>query len=303
MAIDAPTTSTRAMELVNAIAVSPQFASDGVCFAARSSGLYRSADGGRSWELAYASLALPEPLSTTAVAISPAFANDGTVLAGVNGGVLCSADGGATWQRATLPAPPPLVTAVALSPAFATDRLAFAATLEDGVLRSEDGGWNWHSWNFGLLDQSVLCLALSPRFVDDRTLLAGTGTGLFLSINGGRSWRELPLPADCPAVLSIAFTAEAIFVGTESDGAFRSDEGGASWQPFGAGLPTGAVNGIMLGPEPTAAPEALLIDDTLFASGDGGRTWAERGPGGITAVVAAGDSLLAGLAGGEVIRV
>jgi photosystem II stability/assembly factor-like uncharacterized protein len=302
MTVAAPTPAAPPTEIVNTIAVSPQLASDGVAFAARSSGLYRSADGGRSWRPAYASLSLSEPLTTTAVALSPAFAADGLVLAGANGGVLRSADRGATWERATMPAPPPLVTALALSPAFAADGVAFAATLEDGVLRSEDRGRSWHGWNFGLLDQSALCLALSPDFADDRTLLAGTGSGLFQSLNGGRSWRELPLPADCPAVLSVAFTADAILVGTEEHGAFRSEDGGDTWRPLGAELPAGAVNAIVTADSLTAPDLLLLVDDTLVASIDGGATWAERGPAGISAVAAAGTTLLLGLAGGEVMQ-
>jgi photosystem II stability/assembly factor-like uncharacterized protein len=300
MTIEAPAPAEAPTEIVNGIVASPQFATDGVCFAARSSGLYRSADGGRSWRPAYESLALPEPLTTTAVAVSPAFAADRVVLAGGNGGVLRSADGGATWERATTPTPPPLVTALALSPAFATRAVALAATLEDGVLRSEDGGRSWHSWNFGLLDWSVLCLALSPGFAADETVLAGTGSGLFRSTNGGRSWRELPLPAASPAVLSVAFAPGAILAGTEEHGAFISQDGGASWRAL-AGLPAGAVNAILPAMSSPTAPELLLlVDDTLLSSADGGATWAEQGPGGVTAVVATEAGLLVGLAGGEV---
>lgn len=69
-------------EIVYALAVSPDFAVDRVCFAARSSGLYRSEDAGRTWCAAYDSLALPVPLATSAVAVSPGFASDGTVFAG-----------------------------------------------------------------------------------------------------------------------------------------------------------------------------------------------------------------------------
>ena len=37
-------------DLVYALAASPNFDQDGVCFAARRSGLYRSEDGGRTWQ-------------------------------------------------------------------------------------------------------------------------------------------------------------------------------------------------------------------------------------------------------------
>jgi hypothetical protein len=44
----------------------------------------------------------------------------------------------------------------------------------------------------------------------------------------------------------------------------------------------------------------ILVDDRLLGSADGGATWAERGGAGVTAVVAAGATLLVGLAGGAV---
>ncbi len=99
-----------------ALAASPAFARDGLCFAARQSGLYRSEDGGRTWRFALDALGLDAPLMTTAVALSPAFAGDGRVFAGAHGGVLRSSDRGATWRVALFPEPPPLVSALALSP-------------------------------------------------------------------------------------------------------------------------------------------------------------------------------------------
>ena len=87
---------------IYALAASPSFADDGLCFAAHGSGLLRSTDGGQSWHDAYGSLTLQAPLTTTCVAFSPDFANDHTVFAGAPGGVLRSTDGGETWTVAAL---------------------------------------------------------------------------------------------------------------------------------------------------------------------------------------------------------
>ena len=97
-------------DLVYALAVAPDFDRDGVGFAARGSGLYRSGDGGATWTPAYGSLQLGDALATLAVAVSPAFAADHTVWAGVQGAVLRSGDGGHAWEVIFLPTPPPLVT-------------------------------------------------------------------------------------------------------------------------------------------------------------------------------------------------
>lgn len=227
MTIAEPMTFMNTMEndqqdIVNALAASPQFAQDGVCFSARNSGLYRSEDGGYTWRTALDSLNLEAPLAVSAVAVSPNFAADRTVFAGAHGGVLSSCDGGETWQVVMLPEPPPLVTSLALSPNYAADGILFAGTLEDGMFRSADRGQTWAAWNFGLLDPNVLVVAIAPDFADTATLYAGTSSGLFRSTNGGHSWRDVELPAEYPAVLALAAGAGgALFVGTEEDGLYE----------------------------------------------------------------------------------
>ncbi|MFQ6102614.1 MAG: WD40/YVTN/BNR-like repeat-containing protein [Anaerolineae bacterium] len=161
-----------------ALVASPGFAQDGVCFAARGSGLYRSDDGGHTWHFAYDALDLEAPLATVAVAVSPDFASDQSVFAGTPGGVLRSFDGGQSWHITVLPSPPPVVSALVISPNYAHDGTLLAATLEDGVFRSADRGRRWEAWNFGLLDLIILCIAISPGFAHDETIFVGTESGL-----------------------------------------------------------------------------------------------------------------------------
>ncbi len=268
-------------DAVYSLAASPAFADDGICFAARPSGLYRSTDGGQSWQPAYASLNLEAPLATTAVILSPGFAGDSHVFAGVPGGILRSMDGGQTWQVATLPSPPPLVSSLVISPDFERDGVILAATVEDGVFRSADRGSRWSAWNFGLLDLKVLTLAISPDFAADETLFAGTDSGLFRSTNGGRAWREVDLPVGFTPVLSLAFSPHyagdgLLFAGTEDYGLFSSADRGRSWTRLAETTLTGNVNGIFLSPDFPTRPDVLvLLGNGLFVSRDGGQTWQE----------------------------
>ena len=152
-------------------------ASDGgCCFAACSHGLYRSLDGGETWN---ALQPLDEALAITAAALSPCYAQDRSVFAAVMGGILRSSDGGETWFTAGFPAPPPLFTAIAVSPDFERDGVLLACTMEDGIFSSSDRGVHWQPWNFGLFDLHVLCLAFSPDWRDDETVVAGTESGLY----------------------------------------------------------------------------------------------------------------------------
>ena len=250
-----------------------------VCFAARLSGLYRSANSGRTWENAFASLNLVEPLAALSVACAPNYEHDPSVFAGLNGGILFSVDGGATWSPSRVPTPPPAVSTLVCSPNFAEDGIIFAATLEDGVLYSSDRGRRWVSWNFGLLDLNTFCLAVSPNFASDETLFVGTQSGIFRSTNGGRAWREVTLPIGFEAVLSLAISPHfahdaTLFAGTENHGLLQSTDGGQTWNRLGKSRFKNPVNAIVLAPDYSKYPALLVLHGGSFLfSADNGKTW------------------------------
>ena len=50
------TEGAQGQDIIYSLAASPNYAQDGICFSARASGLYRSADGGHTWQYAYGSV-------------------------------------------------------------------------------------------------------------------------------------------------------------------------------------------------------------------------------------------------------
>lgn len=287
-------------------------------FAARNSGLYRSDDGGRNWQMAYQSLDISEPLPTLTVAISPDFEHDPRLFVGLSGGIFRSLNGGQAWENIPLPPPPPVISALDLSPNFEQDGIVFAATMEDGVLFSSDRGHRFGTWNFGLLDLNILCLAISPNFARDETVFVGAQSGVFRSTNGGRAWREVDLPVGYEAVLSLALSPDfardgILLAGTETQGLLLSTDAGESWQCVGTDVFTESVNAILLAPDFSARPEILALHaGTLFHSTDRSETWAPwresiLADEEVTAVLApqgfdAGALVLVGLANGNVLR-
>ena len=312
------TEATQLQDITYSLSASPNFSENGVCFAARGSGLYRSDDGGDTWHSAYGALNLEAPLTTLAVVVSPDFMSDQGVYAGAPGGILRSSDGGQNWSTAMLPPPPPIVSSLVISPNFSQDGVLLAGTNEDGVFRSADRGRHWSAWNFGLLDLNVLCLVISPDFAHDETLFAGTETGVFRSTNGGRAWREIDFPTEYAPVLSLALSADlandgVLLAGTESYGLLRSGDEGHTWSRLGQEIITDNVNAIILGPEYTDRPEILVaLSDRLLVSRDGGTSWSDWREGltfeqGVASVVApqglgSKASLLLGLVDGGVLR-
>ena len=267
------------MDTVYALAVSPEFPQDGMCFAAGESGLYRSDDGGSTWKSAFESLQFEDNPPTPAVAISPDFAKDKTVFAGVSGAVMRSTDRGYKWKVSVLPEPPPHVTSLVVSPGFSDDGIVIAATLEDGIFHSADRGRHWTGWNFGLLDLRTLCLAISSDFVTDETIYVGTETGIFKSTNGGRAWREVLFPTEYAPVLSLSLSPHfsddgILFAGTESYGLFYSHDGGQSWKRIGKKRIADSVNAIVLSPQYADNPDVLVaLSKELLISRDGGDSW------------------------------
>jgi photosystem II stability/assembly factor-like uncharacterized protein len=306
-------------ETVYALAASPNFAEDGVCFAARQSGLYRSDDGGRTLRSQFEVLGLETWLPATSVALSPGFPSDDGVFVGVPGGILRSSGGGKNWSTAIFPPPPPFISALAVSPNYVNDGIVFAGTMEDGMFRSGDRGAHWDAWNFGLLDLNVLCLAVSPDLAHDETVYVGTDSGIFRSTNGGRAWRETGFPAEAAPVLSLAVSPAfardgVLFAGTESSGLFYSNDRGQSWKRVAKRNIPRTVNAILLSPRFPQKPDILALTDiALLISHDAGRSWSKRKTStelkaGITSVAVPSGfgqraRLLVGLADGRVLRV
>ena len=257
-------------DTVFSLAASPDFAVDGICFAAGASGLYRSRDGGQSWE----SLDIGARLAVTGLAVSPDYGHDRSLFAAVQGGILRSSDGGDTWFAARFAAPPPLFSALRVSPNFEVDGVLLAGTMEDGIFASSDRGANWQAWNFGLFDLNVLCIALSPGLAEDETVLAGAETGLYRSANGGRAWRITDFPTDKAPVLCLAFIddgAAKILAGTENHGLWASGDQGRNWIRLAEKSMPATVNDIQIrrGDRRIFA----LVDDGLLTSADDGQTW------------------------------
>jgi photosystem II stability/assembly factor-like uncharacterized protein len=186
-------------------------ATDGTCFLAKTSGLYRSTDGAQTWHDALETLNLPEPVAVTAVDIAP---NQQTVFASVAGAILRSEDKGLHWHMAALPLPAPIISALAVSPNFVNDNTVFAASLDDGVFVSQDCGKSWMDWNFGLIGFEVNALAVSPDYEHNATLFAGTELGVFRSTNGGRSWEIVCLFPDPVNALALSNQGNCLWVGT-----------------------------------------------------------------------------------------
>ena len=266
---------------------------DGIIFVASPGGVYRSQDGGATWEVLTKGLGPLFPAA--ALAVSPNFGYDRTLFLGGDyrqPQVFVSHDGGQSWQQASQGLPPTSSGLVALvcSPHFVDDRTIYAWVQYEGLYRSPDGGLSWMQV-FAAPDWFLQLLAVAP----DGTLFAGTlYGGLYRSADQGLNWQSLAegLPSEARGATWVKAIAPSpqfpsdgtLFVGLDQ-GLYRSTDGGASWQPAWEGIPADADGTppsiLALALSPNLERDRILIAATvehgLYKSSDGGAYWVAIG--------------------------
>jgi photosystem II stability/assembly factor-like uncharacterized protein len=141
-------------------------------YAAAETGLFRTTDGGASWQLLPI---LPEVVRVRSVAIDPS--DSRRLLAGVDRrAIYISDDGGQTWRAAASGLEPNgSIHEIVFDPVHPST--VYMSDVLNGVYRSTDGGLTWEIQNTGLSNRAVLGLSISS---DGQHLYAAThGGGVF----------------------------------------------------------------------------------------------------------------------------
>jgi photosystem II stability/assembly factor-like uncharacterized protein len=240
-------------------------------------GVFRSRDGGATWEQAssgLAELAIPSvrrPIyeGIREIEVSPA-AGSPVYLTHQYRGVYTSDNGGNRWHEANDGLTATRVWAVEV------DRHApsviYAATYMNGVWRSADGGRHWT--RRGLTGRTVTDVTLDP--VRRHVVWAATSTGLYRSGNDGRTWkRRLKLKDRSVSVVAIAPSNHRfIYAGTFERGLYRSWNGGRTWSRPDL-RPMDNVTAIAVHPR---RPRTLwvAVNGHVLRSHDGGVTYLEH---------------------------
>ncbi|MBI1798764.1 MAG: T9SS type A sorting domain-containing protein [Candidatus Eisenbacteria bacterium] len=151
----------------------------------------------------------------------------------------------------------------------------WAATFGAGVYRSVNGGSTWTGSRTGLINTFVRCLAIEPQHPD--SVFCGTNDGVFLSVDGGVTWKELL--STNRSVRSIAIhpiQTGVIYAATSGSGIFKSLNAGGNWSAINLGLVNTSVRDVALHP---AKPETLLAatgtGGGVHRSFNGGLTWTQ----------------------------
>ncbi|MBJ6724765.1 putative Ig domain-containing protein [Geomesophilobacter sediminis] len=255
---------------VSAIAIDPQH-SQNVYAATGNGGLFKSTDGGATWNVAKSGLS---GANIDSIAIDPA--DSQTIYLGSWAGVFKSTNGGATWNLVNRGTPTStIIYTVAIDPQ--NNHTIYAGT-GNGVLKSIDGGDNWTLANTGLT-RPVNALAFGPT--NSQTIFAGSsGGGVFQSVDGGASWNAVKSGLTENQVKSIAVDpvdGQTIFVATSDGGVFKSVNGGGTWTAANSGL-AGSANAVVIDP---TSRQTVYVGNLhgAYKSTNGGGTWSRSSTG------------------------
>jgi len=187
---------------------------------ASSFGVYKSTDGGLTWDEANDARTAHQNVNVLAVAPG----DDLIVYAGtVEGGVFKTIDGGASWQALNQGLRVLDVRVLAINP---TDRQVLYAGVENGgVYKSTSGGASWQSSSSGMDPQAVIRAIVIDPTNPQVLYAADLRTGVYRSQDGAKTWVKINEGLRTRAVKALAISADGgfLYAGTNGEGVFRLD--------------------------------------------------------------------------------
>jgi photosystem II stability/assembly factor-like uncharacterized protein len=203
-----------------------------------SSGLYRSTDGGKTWQ----------PTGPRNADMTSVVTAGSTMLAG---GV------------AATPTANPVI------------RVGAARSASNGpavLAASTDGGATWTTLHpAGLPDVSVQAIAVDPTRSSTVYLLTNTGR-FYRSTDGARSFRLLSTRLGIPP-WALAVTQNSHFLGGDMDSGAHQSANGTAWQTSAYTDARGTHMVMEYAVQPSDATRILMTSIGVVISTDGGRSW------------------------------
>jgi photosystem II stability/assembly factor-like uncharacterized protein len=284
-------------------------------FGAVGGGLWKTADGARTW----APVTDGQIKSSSVGAVAVSESNPDIVFIGMGescirgnimpgDGVYKSSDAGKTWTHVGF-SDSDAISKIRIHPTnpdivFVADFGRYGKNSDErGVFKSADGGKTWKKVLFrdaktGSVDieidrnnPNVMFAAMWEAYrVEYQMSSGGPGSGLFKSTDGGETWKELTRSAGLPQGLvgKIAIGISGAdsnrvyaLIENENGGLFSSDDAGATWKLVNAGrnIRQRAFYYTHVFADPSSKDTVYLLNTSAFRSTDGGKTLVTIGNG------------------------
>ncbi len=108
-------------------------------------------------------------------------------------------------------------------------------------------------------------------------VVAATRTNVLYSSNDGATWQQAPLSSYVTAIHGVTLTPEGEILVASREGAFRSSDSGATWEHVVKGIPDKNISSITYDQGKKLLLATSVATGVIFESKDGGRSW-HRGP-------------------------
>ncbi|WP_424987830.1 thrombospondin type 3 repeat-containing protein [Flagellimonas alvinocaridis] len=221
-------------------------------YAATQGGLFEN-EGGPTWSLIDIPGMGPGGIRSMTV-------HNGVFYAAEGGVIFISDDNLATWTQISLGS--------ASFPSMGHHENMVYATTGNGIYyHTNDNGQNWTLVQNTETDN----YAHHILFLNEKILMT-TRDGLYESLNDGISWSFSSLGIKAQQISAFASNDTYIFTGTISNGVFRSDDNGASWEAISNGLESSNTKSIH---DIVALDNEVIIGTSsgIYKSTDNGDSW------------------------------
>lgn len=145
--------------------------------------------------------------------------------------------------------------------------------------------WLWQQSRATTAAQPIATLttpdihALAWSAADANTVLFGHHGGVLRSSDGGHTWQPTTL-TNADAMMVATSPADPQRIYAAGHGIFRrSDDGGASWDAPNTAIQGADIHGFAQSPVDADRLYALVVEQGLLTSADGGATWTSTGGG------------------------
>jgi photosystem II stability/assembly factor-like uncharacterized protein len=228
--------------------------------------LFRSSDGGKTWE------ALPSMRGKSIRALAIAASDPKVLTAGALDGVYRSTDSGQKWERISPAGHAEIkdIESIAVDPK--NPNVVYAGTWHL-AWKTDDGGVTWHHITKGMIEDSDV-FSIIIDSTNPSVVYASACSGIYSSDNGGESFRKvqgMPFSARRTRVLKQdPNNPKAVYAGT-TEGLWKTTDAGKTWKR--TGNPETVVNDVLV--DPRNSKLVLLATDRsgVIASDDSAQTF------------------------------
>lgn len=260
-----------------AVEISPDYQQDKTLFINVRGNIFKSEDGGDSWQRIVKGLDHQHQLSTLDIsAQSP----EVLYLSSFGDGIYKSEDRGNSWNKVNQGLETLNIDLVEIAPDVS--EIVLAAGTETGLYKTENGGESWSTIMGGEKITAIAFDSAQPN----RIVIGDRQGNLFLSSDRGASWHKITKLSNSGAIQAIGIFSnfaldKTIWVGTEKKGILKTVDDGTSFTEVNQGIGDLSITSLEISSnyQQDRTILASTWDKGVFRSRNGGESWEEYSKG------------------------